>query len=74
MPGPGARVVAGPVRIASRKEICWTIQPVQDGTHLLKFQVGDQQIVKQLAIGHRFYARQRQTPGHRRGRCYYASP
>ena len=48
---PGARVVAGPVRIASRKEICWTIQPVQEGTHLLKFQVGDQQIVKQLAIG-----------------------
>jgi len=60
---PGARVVAGPVRIASRKEICWTIQPVQEGTHLLKFQVGDQQIVKQLAIGTGFMRVSTKRPG-----------
>ena len=60
---PGARVVAGPMRIASRKEICWTIQPVQDGTHLLKFQVGDQQIVKQLAIGTGFMRVSAKRPG-----------
>jgi hypothetical protein len=60
---PGARIVAGPMRIASRKEVCWTIQPVQEGTHLLKFQVGDQQIVKQLAIGTGFMRVSAKRPG-----------
>jgi uncharacterized membrane protein (DUF106 family) len=62
-PRPGARVVAGPVQIVSRKEICWMIQPVQEGTHLLKFQVGDQQIVKQLAIGRGFMRVSTKRPG-----------
>lgn len=62
-PRPGARVVYGPVRIVSRKEICWTIQPVQEGTHLLKFQVGDQQIMKQLAIGRGFMRVSTKRPG-----------
>jgi len=62
-PRPGARVVTGPVRIASREEICWTIEPVQEGTHLLKFQVGDQQIVKQLAIGRGFMRVSTKRPG-----------
>ncbi|MCX5897130.1 MAG: hypothetical protein NTY29_02935 [Proteobacteria bacterium] len=60
---PGARIVAGPMRIASRKEVCWTIQPVQAGNHLLKFQVGDQQIVKQLAIGTGFMRVSAKRPG-----------
>ena len=61
--GPGAQIVAGPVRIASRKEIYWTIQPVQEGTHLLKFQVGGQQLVKQLAIGRGFMRVSAKRPG-----------
>ena len=60
---PGARVVAGPMRIVSRKEICWTIQPVQAGNHLLTFHVGDQQIVKQLAIGTGFMRVSAKRPG-----------
>jgi hypothetical protein len=60
---PGARIVAGPVRIVSRKEICWTIQPVQEGNHLLTFQVDDQQIVKQLAIGTGFMRVSAKRPG-----------
>jgi len=62
-PGLGARVVAGPVRIASRKEICWTIQPAQEGNHVLKFQAGEQQIEKQLAIGRGFMRVSTKRPG-----------
>jgi hypothetical protein len=62
-PGIGARIVSGPVRIASRKEICWTIQPVQEGNHVLKFQAGEQQVVKQLAIGQGFMRVSTKRPG-----------
>ena len=60
---PGARVVAGPVRVASRQEIFWTIEPLQEGTHQLTFQVGDQQIVKQLAVGRGFMRVSSKRPG-----------
>jgi hypothetical protein len=62
-PRPGARVVSGPVRIASRIEICWTIEPVQEGTHQLTFTVGDQKIVKQLAVGRGFMRVSTKRPG-----------
>jgi uncharacterized membrane protein (DUF106 family) len=51
---PAVRTTLGPVRIFSKKEIYWKIQPIESGYYPLIFHVGDQQYEKQLAVGDGF--------------------
>jgi len=51
MDSGAAHVIAGPVRIASKREICWQIRAGEEGRHEIIFQVGDQKIGKELVIG-----------------------
>jgi hypothetical protein len=44
----------GPVRIPSKNEICWKIKAREKGYHHLVFQVGDQTVDKELAVGDGF--------------------
>jgi hypothetical protein len=53
----------GPVRVFSRREVCWKIQARAAGYHRLVFQVGEQTVEKQLAIGDGFMRVSAQRPG-----------
>jgi uncharacterized membrane protein (DUF106 family) len=50
-PGPAATVTVGPVRVPSKKMVCWNIQTAQAGLHQLTFRVAGQQFTKELAVG-----------------------
>jgi len=50
----GAELAAGPVRIASKREVCWQIRAVERGRHRIVFQVGKQRVAKELVVGDGF--------------------
>jgi hypothetical protein len=58
-----AKILLGPVRVASKREVCWNIVARQTGQHRLMFQVGDQTFEKDLAIGDGFMRVSAQRPG-----------
>jgi hypothetical protein len=43
--------LSGPVRVASQREVCWSIRTRQPGYHELAFHVDGQPVRKELAIG-----------------------
>lgn len=47
-------VVIGPVKVLSKSEIYWKIKALENGYHDIIFDVGDQNITKQLAVGDGF--------------------
>jgi hypothetical protein len=53
-PTEAVAVTIGPVRVRSKREVCWSIQARQPGHHRLVFHVGDQSGDKDLAIGNGF--------------------
>ena len=53
-PATAVEVETGPVHVFSKNEICWQIKALEDGYHNLNFQVDQQQVEKELAIGDRF--------------------
>jgi len=53
-PTPAAEVTVGPVRIFSKREICWEIKAREKGYHRIHVQADQQQIEKELAIGQGF--------------------
>jgi hypothetical protein len=59
----GAETTIGPVRLRSKREICWAIQARQYGYHQLTFQVGEQVVAKELAVGEGFLRVSVQRPG-----------
>ena len=48
---PAADVTVGPVRILSKREICWEIRARENGNRPIVFQVGGRRIEKELTIG-----------------------
>src|SRR5262245_51887181 len=54
MPEDAIEVTAGPVRIASRREVCWTLKPRTLGYHRLAFRVDGHVDEKELACGDGF--------------------
>jgi hypothetical protein len=62
-PTTAVDMTSGPVRILSKKEICWKIRALEDGYHHLIFQVGQQQIDKELAVGDSFMRLSPERPG-----------
>jgi hypothetical protein len=53
-PTSAVEVTVGPVRILSRREICWEIKALENGKQLITLDVNRQQIKKELAIGNGF--------------------
>jgi uncharacterized membrane protein (DUF106 family) len=50
-PTDAVEITVGPVRVLSKREICWNIKACEPGHHRLVFQVGDLAIDKELAVG-----------------------
>jgi hypothetical protein len=44
-------VLIGPVRVRSKREVCWSVRARENGYHRLVFRVGGQAIDKELAVG-----------------------
>jgi hypothetical protein len=49
-----AEVTVGPVRILSRREICWEIKALENGKHIITLDINGHQIEKELANGDGF--------------------
>ncbi len=62
-PTDAVEVEVGPVRVRSKREVCWNVKARESGSHRLVFQVGDQAIAKELAIGDGFMRVSQQRPG-----------
>ena len=62
-PTPAAEVAAGPVRVRSRREVCWRLQAREAGAHRLVFDVGGQPCDKGLAVGDGFMRVSALRPG-----------
>jgi len=62
-PNDAVETTIGPVRAQSKHEVCWNIKARERGYHHLAFQVGDQTIEKELAIGDGFMRVSAQRPG-----------
>jgi hypothetical protein len=62
-PTPAVDVTVGPVRVLSKREICWNLRAREEGYHRLRFQVGDQISDKELAIGDRCMRLSAKRPG-----------
>ena len=50
-PTGAAEVVVGPVRVRSKREICWRVKAGESGRHSLVFDVDGQPFDKELAVG-----------------------
>ncbi len=53
-PIPVAEVTVGPVRVFSRREICWEIKALENGNHRITLNIDRHQIEKELVIGDGF--------------------
>jgi uncharacterized membrane protein (DUF106 family) len=50
-PPEGAEIIAGPVKVFTKRQIYWEIKAVQNGYHQLKFNVKEDTVSKDLAVG-----------------------
>ncbi len=64
---PAAEVTIGPVHVFSQREVCWQIRALQNGYHDIKFQVAEEQVEKEVAIGDDFMRISAMRPGWRWG-------
>jgi hypothetical protein len=62
-PSEAAKVVVGPIHVPSKQQIFWEIQATSPGSHFLIFQVADQQVKKELAIGDGLMSVSMKRPG-----------
>ena len=64
-PSPMHEVMTGPVRVPSKRQVFWQIQaqPVKPGRYPLNFQVADQQVQKELAVGDGLMSVSMKRPG-----------
>jgi hypothetical protein len=61
-PSSAAKVVAGPVRVPGKHQVCWNIQATEPGRHDLSFTVGNLIVAKELAVGSQFMPVSRKRP------------
>jgi hypothetical protein len=62
-PADALEVTLGPVRVQSKREICWNIKARKSGSHRAVFEVDGQAVEKDLAIGDGFMRVSAQRPG-----------
>jgi hypothetical protein len=53
-PSDAVETTDGPVRIQSKREVCWNVRARENGVHRLMFDVNGQTIDKELAVGDGF--------------------
>jgi hypothetical protein len=61
-PSEAVEVTLGPIRVLSKREVCWNIGARESGHHRLAFCVGGEAVDKELAIGEGFMRLSRQRP------------
>lgn len=54
VPTQGVEPTVGPVKLLSKREVCWNIKARANGYHRLAFQLGEETIDKELAVGDGF--------------------
>jgi uncharacterized membrane protein (DUF106 family) len=62
-PTDSVEITVGPVRVPSKREVCWNIKACENGYHRLVFQMGDLAIDKELAIGDGYMRVSARRPG-----------
>jgi len=62
-PTDAVEVTAGPVRVLSKREVCWSLRARQSGYHRLILEVDGQSIDKELAVGDGYMRVSTQRPG-----------
>jgi hypothetical protein len=62
-PSDVAEATIGPVRVLSKREVCWNLAARANGYHRLVFRVGGQVVDKELAVGDGFMRVSVQRPG-----------
>jgi len=62
-PTPAAEVVVGPVRVLSKREVCWNVKACKNGYHRIRFRVDRETGDKELAIGDAFMRVSAKRPG-----------
>jgi hypothetical protein len=62
-PSEAIEIVTGPVRVLSKREVCWEIQARKGGYHHLEFQVDGEAGGKELAVGDGFMRASALRPG-----------
>jgi hypothetical protein len=62
-PTSATEVTVGPVRVLSKREVCWNVQARETGYHRVLFQVDQQSSAKELAIGEGFMRLSARRPG-----------
>jgi hypothetical protein len=62
-PTDAVDVTAGPVRVRSRREVCWSVKARSPGSHHLAFRIDDRTITKELAVGDGFMRVSAERPG-----------
>jgi hypothetical protein len=50
-PTDAVETTVGPVRVFSKREVCWNIKARETGSHYLSLHVGDRIMTKELAVG-----------------------
>ena len=63
LPTPAVETTVGPVRVPSKRMVCWDLRANEPGSHCLTFEVGGERIEKQLAVGDRFMRVSPRRPG-----------
>lgn len=64
VPNSAAEVLIGPVHVPSQNEVYWQLKALQPGYQQLTFQVADQVVTKELAIGDGFMRVSQMRPGY----------
>jgi hypothetical protein len=62
-PNDAVQVTAGPVRVKSKRELCWEIKPRKEGLHRLVLLVDGQRVEKEIAVGGGFMRVSTKRPG-----------
>jgi hypothetical protein len=62
-PADFVAISTGPVRIQSKREVCWNVKSSSAGSHRLEFKVADQVFTKEIAAGEGFMRVSRLRPG-----------
>jgi hypothetical protein len=62
-PSDAIAVMVGPVRVRSKREICWEIKGRKQGQHRLVFLVDGQRVEKEVAVGDGFMRVSTKRPG-----------
>ena len=61
-PNTAVETVVGPVRVPSKREICWNLRARENGYHRLAFHCDGQTVEKELAIGDGFMRHRAERP------------